>query len=170
MLGCNKVDVSRWTYNPCSTHAFVKNKKLEAVRRIEIYLGLDFEEAERLANRAGLSFCNRQNCLVDLLFSYEGKLGALAAKSQISERMLQYYKKGMTPTKQALLAIGISLNLGVGDIEGLLREYGFCLSKSLPNDLVVLWGFDKLNRDSLFLYKINEILSDLELPLLMTKQ
>lgn len=84
--------------------------------------------------------------------------------------MLQYYKNGMPPTKQALLAISISLGLGVRDIQGLLMGHGYYLSKSLPNDLVVLWGLKELERNSLFLYKINEILADLELPLLMTRQ
>lgn len=79
-------------------------------------------------------------------------------------------KRKKWQTKQALLAIGISLGLGVRDMEGLLMGHGFCLSKSLPNDLVVLWGLKELNRDSLFLYKVNEILADLELPLLMTRQ
>ncbi len=170
MLGCNKTDVSRWEYHPYSTHALVKNKKLAAVRKMGIYLGLNHEEAEKLANRAGLSFGNGEKCLISLLFSFEGKMGELAAKSQISERMLQYYKNGMSPTKQALLAISISQGLGVRDIEGLLMGHGFCLSKSLPNDLVVLWGLKELERDGLFLYKINEILLDMELPLLMTRQ
>lgn len=170
MFGCNKTDVSRWEHNPYSTHASVKNKKLEVVRKVGIYLELGHEETEGLANRAGLSFCSGQNNLINLLFFYEGKIGELATKSQISERMLQYYKNGMIPTKQALLAISISLGLGVRDIQGLLMGHGFCLSKSLPNDLVVFWGLKEFNRDSLCLYKINEILSDLELPLLMTKQ
>lgn len=70
MLGCNKTDVSRWEHHPCSTHALVKNKKLEAVRRLEIYLELNREEAEKLANRAGLSFGNEKNCLISLLFFF----------------------------------------------------------------------------------------------------
>lgn len=58
MLGCNKTDVSRWEHNPCSTHALVKSKKLDVVRKMEIYLGLHHAEAEKMANKAGFA-CNR---------------------------------------------------------------------------------------------------------------
>ncbi len=50
MLGCNKTDVSRWEYHPYSPHALVKNKKLEAVRKMGIYLGLNHEEVSDVCN------------------------------------------------------------------------------------------------------------------------
>lgn len=92
-------------------------------------------------------------------------------RAVISERMLQYYvSEKKLPTKQALLAIAISFELPQEEIETLLRDYGFCLSNSLPNDAVALW-FLRNNSPSLALvFSINEVLADLELPLLMTKQ
>lgn len=90
----------------------------------------------------------------------------------VSERMIQYYLAGKTPTKQALLAIAILLELSVKGTEELLWGYGYSLSDSLANDAVVRWFWENnciLSRADL-LYEINETLEYLNLPLLMTKQ
>ena len=85
--------------------------------------------------------------------------------------MFEYYLAGRRPTKQALLALAICLELSPGEMGRLLGAYGYCLSKSLPNDAVVRWFLENTGSGSrsLLLDSINEVLSDLDLPLLMTK-
>lgn len=88
--------------------------------------------------------------------------------------MFQYYMAGREPTKQALLALGISLGMTSDKIDNLLHMYGYCLSKSLPNDAVASWFLQnsilhEYGYDPLFLDSINETLAKMELPVLMTK-
>lgn len=94
-------------------------------------------------------------------------------KAAISERMFQYYMAGTkVPGKEVLLALSISMELPVTKIHKLLYAYGYCLSKSLPSDAVILWGLERLNMYGSgvrLLLELNEILSDIELPMLMTK-
>lgn len=170
MLGCNKTDVSRWETNPCSTHVSVYKKKQKVVKKMMDLLGLERNEAERLINRAGLTLEQGDSKISAAIAAYKGSAHILIAKSQISERMLQYYRNGKAPTKQAILAVAIALEYTENEIKGLLHDNGFFLSASLPNDAVVLWALRKLPRDGFFLYKVNEILGDLELPMLMTRQ
>jgi hypothetical protein len=126
-------------------------------------------ESESLANKAGLSLCERENSFVELLSRYRGKYCDLLAAAGVSERMLQYYISGKVPAKQALLAISISLGLSIAEIEDALKNYGYCLSRSLPNDAVTRWHLEHNRANSGVLAEINKALNDLELPLLMTK-
>lgn len=102
---------------------------------------------------------------------YNGKLKNLSENAVISERMLRYYKK-ITPTKQALLAIAVSLNCGLNETNSLLRSYGYCLSKSSATDIVVMWLINNntYKNGSLLLAEINIVLDNMGLPLLMTRQ
>lgn len=90
----------------------------------------------------------------------------------VSERMVQHYLLGKVPTKQALLAIAVILELSMKEMGELLRDYGYSLSHSLANDAVVRWFWE--NRHDMsgadLLYAINDTLDCLKLPLLMTKQ
>ncbi len=90
----------------------------------------------------------------------------------VSERMIQYYLAGKVPTKQALLAIGILLELPAKELEELLWGYGYSLSYSLANDAAVRWFLEdkRTLAGTDLLYEINEALEYLNLPLLMTKQ
>lgn len=85
--------------------------------------------------------------------------------------MLRNYKKTV-PTKQALLAIVIALNFPVYDIDRILRSYGYCLSESLAEDVVVKWYVNNSNQRSSgagLLNEINDVLEKMGLPLLMTR-
>lgn len=171
-IGCTKTDISRWKYNPCSTQALCSKAKKAVVFRASTLFDLSPEETEQLANRAGLSLCEHGNHLVQICREQNGKYHNLLKRTTISERMLQYYMEGKAPTKQALLAISISMELSASEMNALLRTYGYCLSKSLPNDAVVSWYIE--NKDThkstaSLLNSINEVLEELELPLLMTK-
>lgn len=125
-----------------------------------------------LANSAGLTLAPICGNLYGFLtLRYKGKLKDLYENAVISERMLRYYKK-ITPTKQALLAIAVSLNCGLSETDSLLRSYGYCLSKSSAADIVVMWFIDNntSKNGSVLLAEINIVLDNMGLPLLMTRQ
>lgn len=170
-MGCSKQDVSRWENNPCSTQAQTKNTKLSVILKASVLFGLTENETEALANKAGLSLSAHENGLAEVLKYRSGKYHDLLRQAAVSERMFQYYMAGKTPTKQALLALAISLGLSLSEIDSLLHKYGYCLSRSLSNDAVVLWFLtnDNYKNGLLLLHSLNEVLDDLGLPILMTK-
>lgn len=102
---------------------------------------------------------------------YSGKPKDLCEAAGISERMLRNYKKDV-PTKQALLAIVIALNFSASEIDGILRSYGYCLSESIVEDVVVKWYVNywkQRNDGTRLLNEINDLLEKMGLPLLMTR-
>lgn len=107
-----------------------------------------------------------------MMGEYCGKRCQILAIAGVSERMFQYYMNGKAPAKQALLAILIAMELPRDRIESILRSYGYCLSRSLPNDVVVLWHMNhRAGREApSLLLDINAVLDEMELPLLMTRQ
>lgn len=130
------------------------------------------EEKETLANKAGLSLCKHENALSDIWTNDTVLIKTLYENACISERMFRYYKT-MEPTKQALLAIAISLGMSLDETDALLHKYGYCLSRSLTADMVVRWHLtanpSALNATTI-LDTINQTLYDMGLPLLMTRQ
>ncbi len=130
-------------------------------------------ESESLANKSGLSLlCCKNLLLSEAMKDKNIKQSDLIRRSAVSERMFQYYIKGKKPTKQALLAIALSLGLQIDEINSLMNTYGYCLSKSLPNDAVVLWflkNYYTQKNNTAILNLINDVLEKLELPMLMTK-
>ena len=170
-LGCTKTDISRWSRNPFTTQAVMKKHKLNVIRSAAVLFDLSEDLAESLAHKAGLSLRTGENALAELLRNCGSAKRRLIYHSAVSERMIQYYIAGKEPTKQALLAIAISLGMREEEIGDLLGKYGYCLSASLANDAVVRWYLGNgigANAQSL-LSGINETLDDLGLPLLMTK-
>lgn len=168
-LGCTKTDITRWAQNPLETHGHTKKRRISVVLSAAELFDLSAEEAETLANRSGLSLHPRKNLLPKLL-GHCGSDRRRRLYRVVSERMLQYYAAGTEPTKQALLAVGITLELPREKLEGLLRSYGYCLSESLACDMVVRWYLDNCGTPtSALLDEINQTLDELCLPLLMTK-
>lgn len=102
---------------------------------------------------------------------YKGKLKELCENALISERMLRYYKK-IVPTKQALLAIAVSMDCNMSEIDELMRKYGYCISDSVVADAVVRWFINNRSNKSgtRLLSEINIVLDNMGLPLLMTRQ
>lgn len=177
IFGCNKTDVSRWQKNPHSTHRAVKRKKLIVIDSVAKYMDFDNAEKEVFANKAGLScFLEREQRanetvnMQQLLTMYQGSIKELSNHSLVSERMLEYYKTGREPAKQALLAVLIALRCPQHKMKGILHAHEYCLSASVPADAVVLWYLNHLPCDYHALYEINQTLESLNLPLLMTKQ
>ncbi|MGN0485583.1 MAG: hypothetical protein ACI4HI_18750 [Lachnospiraceae bacterium] len=130
------------------------------------------KEKEALANRAGFTFVNGGYKLKDIISQQKIKSKRIYERSLISERMFRYYRSDVYITKLTLLAISIILNLQISEINRLLSSYGYCFSKSLEGDMVVLWYLefeqDENNRTEV-LYQINETLQEMELPILGTK-
>lgn len=100
------------------------------------------------------------------------KQDLLIEQSNVTERMLEYIKSGMHPSKESILAIAISLGLSIAEIQTLLKSSGYILSQSLPNDMVVLYLLEHNNcnnKENSLVWYINNTLEELDLPLLGTK-
>lgn len=170
IIGCSKQNVSYWEMHSYSTQ--VRKSITKVVCGASKLFELSDVQTEQLANTAGLTLKSGGRCLADFIAEkYKGKKKTLCNDSLISERMFRYYKK-TTPTKQALIAIAVSLNSDVKDINILLRGYGYCLSESMAADAVVVWFINSKGRKkgAELLYEINEVLDEMSLPLLMTRQ
>lgn len=89
-LGCSKQNISYWEIHCDSTQS--GNSILRVIRGAYELFGLTEADAEKLANRAGLSLYAEGGDLVETL-KYHGKLCELSANAMVSERMLRHYKK-----------------------------------------------------------------------------
>jgi len=108
----------------------------------------------------------------NLLSKYKGKKIDLYKSALISERMFRYIKLGKHLRKESILSLLIAMELDLAEIQIALSKAGFILSKSLINDAVIMWILNhkihnKKGNQRLFI--INEILDELELPLLITR-
>lgn len=171
LFGMSRQNLAFWESTPCNTHA--KKLKCQVVRNVAELFQLTEQEAEILANRAGLTLYSDgrfAELLQTILKEQAVKKSFCYQKANVSERMYQYIAKGRTPTKETALALSLSLNLGLEKIEILLKAAGYVLSKSLPNDMVIFYliSHKKECGNSLIFY-VNEVLHELEMPLLMTK-
>jgi len=100
------------------------------------------------------------------------KLTDLCYDALISERMIHHMRKGQHLRKETILALLITLEQDLENIQLILKKAGYSLSHSLPNDAIIMWlmkhevcFLNGVNR----LLKINDVLDELELPLLMTR-
>lgn len=125
-------------------------------------------ETESLAHAAGLSLDYEGGYIVSHI-NYTGKLKELCSRALISEKMLRNYKT-IAPAKQAVLAVSVSLGMNAEETDGLLHKYGYCLSGSIVQDIVVKWYLDNKSGSKNMLDEINNVLDDMGLPLLMTRQ
>lgn len=128
-------------------------------------------QAEALANSSGLSLHHEKIDLIPYL-GYHASLKMLGERALISDRMLRYYKI-LTPAKQPLIAIAVSLGMSAKEIDDLLHKYGYCLSESIAGDAVVKWHTQvcrpcSSSNDNLL--EINSVLERMDIPLLMTRQ
>lgn len=98
---------------------------------------------------------------------------ALYEHAQISERMFHHFKSNRIPTKQSLLALVITLGIPLTEINTLLPKAGYFLSDSLVYDIIIkqLLIMPEIIQDNTkSVSLINNILHELELPLLMTRE
>lgn len=95
MIGCSKQNVSYWEIHCDSTQS--KKSILRIVQSARELFGLTDNEAEKLANSAGLSLYSEGGSLIETL-KYQGKICELSSNAMISERMLRHYKKNPDKT------------------------------------------------------------------------
>ena len=182
LLGVSWQTVYKWRENPSATqsrgslkHNFIENAGL--------LFGLNYHEKEVLANKAGLSLgpsasepCSNQNFAIHfnaLISTFPGKKNELCQAALVSDRMFRYIKSGLYLKKEPILALLIVLGLELDKIQAALKKAGFILSKSLPNDSVIIWMLKnqvKALTGAVRLNIVNDTLFSLCLPLLMTRQ
>lgn len=136
---------------------------------------LSCKETEELANKAGLTLEKTEEfpaCLDLLKKKYQRKNQFLYENAHISERMFQYIKNDRNPTKETALAIAIAMDMNPEDTQRLLKSAGYVLSKSISRDLIIsqLIFNNKGTPNTSVLFCINEVLYELEMPLLMTRE
>lgn len=83
--------------------------------------------------------------------------------------MYRHIKSDYRPTKVSLLALAISLELQTDEIYLLLQKAGYVLSKSIAFDMVIKYLLENPQTAKNVFY-INDILYELNLPLLMTRE
>lgn len=152
-----------------------KNFKQRVIKNAQVLFALSDREAEDLANKAGLTLEQKesfQTCLNILKKKYDKKSRLFYQNANISERMFQYIKNNKNPTKETTLAVAVSMNLNSEDTQRLLKSAGYILSKSIPSDAVILWMLSNYegNQNTSLLFRINEVLYALDMPLLMTRE
>lgn len=152
-----------------------KNFKQRVIKNAQVLFALSDREAEDLANKAGLTLEQKesfQTCLNILKNKYDKKSRLFYQNANISERMFQYIKNNKNPTKETTLAVAVSMNLNSEDTQRLLKSAGYILSKSIPSDAVILWMLSNYegNQNTSLLFRINEVLYALDMPLLMTRE
>lgn len=130
-------------------------------------------ETEALANKAGLTLYSGtpfSDVLKEMMQKYDIKGSICYKKANISERMYQYIMKGSNPTKETVLALAISFGFELEETKLLLKSARYVFSKAMPNDMVTLYLLTHPEEcKSPLLFYINEVLQDLEMPLLMTR-
>ncbi len=166
MLGCTKQHISYWEKHSYSTQS--RKSIYRIIKNAADLFDLNEYETEALAESAGLFLCPKGGDLLKNL-QYSGKYKHLCDNAMVSERMLRHYKN-KTPTKQALLAIAVVLEMNTEEINELLHKYGYSLSGSIEADVVLKWYIENsfISGNEL-LFQINETLQEMELPLLMTR-
>ncbi len=83
--------------------------------------------------------------------------------------MYRHIKSDYHPTKTSLLALAISLELETEEIYFLLQQAGYVLSESIAFDVVIKYLFEN-SQNAKNLFCINDVLYELNLPLLMTRE
>ena len=200
LIGATNQSVSYWRNNPMKTSTINKNKYDVIIKAGKLF-GLNALEQELLANKAGLSLQafhdNPKNTNSEIsneifpypeskmnffaftehfekvLSLYEGTFLELSSMALISDRHLRYIRDGTSLRKEPILAVLVVLGLGLNEIQVILKRAGYVLSKSLPNDAVIIWLLEnevKSTTGTQRIYRINEVLDSLGMPLLMARE
>lgn len=171
LIGTHKEYISYWENHPYSTQT--KNFKHNVIHNAGKIFCLTAKEEEILANKAGLSFQIDDNFNTILKELINNSYKTIYSNSQVSERMFRHAMTDKIPSKETLLAITITLGISLEDIEMLLPKAGYFLSPSLAFDMVIKYLIKNANSSKNpynLLSSINDILYELDLPLLMTRQ
>jgi hypothetical protein len=172
LIGIKKQYIFYWRNNPFSVQTKYKTKQ-NVINSAGKIFQLNNDEKENLANKAGFSLYADENFaayLAEILSAHSNKESYLRDMAMISDRMFRYIKSGKFLRKEAVLALGISLNPEIDALHVFVKKAGYVLSDSIPGDAVVKWLLlnKKTGRTNPVMY-INEVLENLKLPLLMTR-
>lgn len=150
-----------------------KNYKQNIVINAANVFKLSEAEKEKLANKAGISIYkdpNFKEYLNNLLKNSNKKNKAICDTAMLSDRMFHHIKTDYHPTKTSLLALAISLELKIEEINLLLQKAGYVLSASIPLDMVIKYLLERYLEKHNCLDIINNELFKLDLPRLMTRE
>lgn len=149
-----------------------KNFKLNIIYAAAKFFDLNDGERENLANKAGFTL-KRTDDFNDylnlLIYLSQKKHKNIYDKALISDRMYRHIKSDYRPTKGSLLALALSLELKTDEIYLLLQKAGYILSESIAFDMVIKYLLENPQAAKSVFY-INDILYELNLPLLMTRE
>ena len=150
-----------------------KNFKLNIIYAAAKLFELSDTEREILANKAGLTLNKNNNdfneYINSLIFFSHKKHKLIYDKALISDRMYRHIRSDYHPTKGSLLGLAISLDLQTDEIYLLLQKAGYVLSESIAFDMVIKHLLENPQTAKSVFY-INDILYELNLPLLMTRE
>ncbi|MCL1935118.1 MAG: hypothetical protein FWF57_01870 [Defluviitaleaceae bacterium] len=107
-----------------------------------------------------------------IIDTYKGTKRNLFESALISKEMFYNIKSGIHLRKEVVLALLIATGLCLKDIKIALSKAGYVLSKSLHNDVIIMWMLENdlcKMKGSKRLYILNDLLYDLDLPLLMAR-
>lgn len=196
-LGVSKQTVHNWRQNLSNTQSQSKHKR-EVIRNAGQLFMLSPTETERLANKAGLSLAGGsyfdestikepnvsqkpskkpsntafESLFKQLLTSYKGTEIDLYESALVSDQMFRYIKAGKHLRKEPILSLLIVMEVDLYGIQAALSKAGYILSKSITNDLVVMWMIENRSRyhnGAKHLNRANTTLEELGATLLMTR-
>lgn len=127
-----------------------KSFKLEVPRRLE-----------DLLNQSGESF---QEMLFRLIDEKGYSDVEVYKRSNIDRKLFSKIRNiDYSPNKKTVLALSIGMRLNADECEDLLKKLGYSLSTDIKQDVVVKYFIDSEIYD---IYKVNEVLFDLNIPTL----
>ena len=179
-LGVTKQNINFWRYHDQSSMTQLQLKR-NVIENAKGLFNLEEKKVLNLAESAGLTrFVNGTTVahntgfsehFVKRLTEWSGRQKSLYEKAGIDKKMFYRIKSGKNLRKETLLALFLVLELSLDEIQYYLGLAGYTLSYSFPMDIVVLHLMETSSkgiRGDEFLYKINDLLYELGLPLLQS--
>lgn len=172
-IGITKQTVSYWNKNMFQTQK--KHLRYRIILKCAVLFHLTPEETEALANKSGLSilYFDMEMGFPHFHTAWIRPDKSLTRSANLTERMSEYIKAGMRPSKESLLSIAITMGYSLNEIQSILTKAGYILSRSIPSDIVIIEYLTEHARhhssSPASVHRINELLEELELPLLGTK-
>lgn len=147
---------------------------MKVIKFVEETFELTAEERDKLFKSAGLTCSKNENFniyLKVLIQNWEIKNNnKIKDVANISERMLNYFVNNRIPNKNSVLAIGISMNMDLKELENFLNQAGYTLSDSFVVDLVVKEYLKNKQGNKKILEEINNLLFEFRISPLMTRE
>ena len=175
-LGTNRKRVSDWVNHP--TNSMMRTATIINVIEAAAKL-FGEEEANTLSYKAGFTRKLNEKSNVEFKKFLDDKLSLITStkaelyeQAGIDERAFYRIKTGKHLRKELLLPILITMNLTLEEIAEGLNLAGYCLSSSIPTDLLVthfIKNRQKYMPHIVLINEINDTLESLDMPLLMSR-